>query len=141
MMRNLIVLGCSALLAIALGATSYAGAVVDTDSDGVADTADNCDEIPNAAGGATDNCDAQEDDDADGFGNTCDTDVNQDLTTSIADVSATLAESKLGSPNLAMDFNCDEAVSVADISRALADSKIPASPGPACDNPIAVPCP
>lgn len=141
-MRNLIVLGCSALLAVALGVTSYAGTAVDTDLDGVLDPVDNCDIDTN--GPAAGPCFAQEDVDGDGFGNACDADVNGDLAVSILDVSLVLAESKVAPPqNLAMDFNCDTAVSIADVASALADSKNPLRqvPGPSCDHPVGVPCP
>jgi hypothetical protein len=139
MMRNLIVLGCSALLAIALGLTSYAGAVVDTDSDGVGDPTDNCD--IDANGPLLGSCSAQEDGDADGFGNACDTDTNNNGASDLGDVSDTLAQSKAGGTLLNYDFDCDGATSLGDVSVVLADSKLGKVPGPSCDNPVGTPCP
>lgn len=140
MMRNLIVLGCSALLAIALGVTSYAGSSVpDTDLDGVGDTSDNCETTPNGPSGGT--CSLQQDVNGDGFGNACDTDVNNNGATDLPDVSATLTASKTGGTNLVYDYDCDGAAALPDVSKALADSKAGKVPGPACSNPPGVGCP
>ena len=103
MTRNLIVLGCSALLAMALGLTSYAGVGVDFDSDGVLDDTDNCDETAN--GPLAGVCMAQQDGDNDGFGNACDTDNDNSGQTTLADVSATLAESKIGGTDSNYDYD------------------------------------
>jgi hypothetical protein len=139
MTRNLIVLGCSALLAIALGTTTYAGTDPDTDSDGVNDSMDNCDVNPN--GPLLGDCTAQEDGDSDGFGNACDTDTNQAGQTDLGDVSTTLAQSKIGGTILNYDFDCDGVTALPDVSKALADSKIGKIPGPSCDHPSGTPCP
>lgn len=139
MMRNLIVLGCSALLAIALGATSYAGAAIDTDSDGVNDPIDNCD--IDANGPSLGDCTAQEDGDSDGFGNACDTDTDNDGSTGLPDVFDTLAESKVGGTLPNYDFDCDGSTGLPDVFKALADSKIGKVPGPSCDHPVGTPCP
>ena len=139
MMRNLIVLGCSALLAIALGVTSYAGTAPDTDLDGVVDPSDNCDIDPN--GPLLGACSAQEDGDADGFGNACDTDTNNNGQTDLTDVSNTLAESKISGTILNFDFNCNGQTDLSDVSKVLADSKVSKLPGPSCGHPAGTPCP
>jgi hypothetical protein len=138
-MRNLIVLGCSALLALALGLTSYAGSAVDTDLDGVDDLIDNCWLDPNGPSG--DNCATQQDGDGDGYGNACDTDVDNNGGTNLADVSATLTQSKAGGTLLNFDFDCNGGTNLSDVSVALSDSKAGAIPGPACGNPFGTPCP
>lgn len=139
MMRNLIVLGCSAVLAVALGLTSYAGSVVDTDLDGIADPSDNCTIDEN--GPLLGACTAQQDGDGDGFGNACDTDTANVGATSLGDVSATLSQSKIGGTLLVYDYDCDGGVSLGDVSKALADSKIGKVPGPSCGHPAGTPCP
>lgn len=139
MMRNLIVLGGSALLAIALGVSGYAGTAVDTDLDGVVDASDNCTIDPN--GPLLGTCTAQEDGDADGYGNSCDTDTDNDGATGLPDVFDTLAESKIGGTLLNYDFDCDGATGLPDVFAALADSKIGKIPGPSCDQPAGTPCP
>jgi hypothetical protein len=140
MKRNPIVLGCSALLAVALGLTSYAGFNGGSaDGDGVPDGIDNCRVDPNGPlGGA---CSAQEDGDGDGFGNACDTDTNNAGQTDLGDVSATLAQSKIGGTILNYDFDCDGVTALPDVSKALADSKVGKIPGPSCDHPSGTPCP
>jgi len=139
MMRNLIVLGGSALLAIALGVSGYAGSAVDTDLDGVVDPSDNCTIDPN--GPLLGACTAQEDGDSDGYGNACDTDTDNDGATGLPDVFDTLAESKIGGTLLNYDFDCDGATGLPDVFAALADSKIGKIPGPSCDQPSGTPCP
>jgi hypothetical protein len=121
MKRNLMVLGCSAFLAVALALTSYAK-TFDTDLDGVPDQTDNCDVDPN--GPSLGDCAAQEDGDGDGFGNACDTDTNQAGQTDLGDVSATLSQSKIGGTILNFDFDCDGVTALPDVSKALADSKV-----------------
>jgi hypothetical protein len=139
MMRNLIVLGCSALLAIALGLTSYAGTAVDTDSDGVLDPVDNCTVNPN--GPLLGACSAQQDGDGDGFGNSCDTDVDNNNATNSTDVSLTLTQAKAGGTLLNYDFDCNGSTNSTDVSTVLAASKAGAIPGPSCDHPVGTPCP
>ena len=140
MMRNLIVLGCSGLLAVALSLTSYAGPPGgDIDVDGVPDLMDNCTVDPNGPDlGA---CSLQEDGDGDGFGNACDTDTDNDNVTGLTDVSKTLSLSKIGSTILNYDYDCDGVTGLTDVSRALADSKVAKIPGPSCDHPSGTPCP
>jgi hypothetical protein len=138
MMRNLIVLGCTAALAVALGLTSYAG-VNGGDGDGVPFQIDNCTNDPN--GPLLGDCSAQEDGDGDGFGNACDTDTNNAGQTDLGDVSATLAQSKIGGTILNYDFDCDGVTALPDVSKALADSKIGKIPGPSCGHPVGTPCP
>jgi hypothetical protein len=139
MMRNLIVLGCSAVLAVALGLTSYAGGVDPGDGDGVPSPLDNCTVDPN--GPLLGTCAAQEDGDGDVFGNACDTDTDNDGQTALADVSDTLDQSKIGGTILNYDFDCDGVTALPDVSKALADSKIGKIPGPSCGHPSGTPCP
>jgi hypothetical protein len=141
MMRNLIVLGCSALLAVALGLTSYAGTSPDTDSDGLADNVDNCDVIPNGPLSFVGLCNNQQDGDSDGFGNGCDTDTNNNGATDLTDVSNTLSQAKSGGTLLNYDFDCNGATSLGDVSVALADATAGAQPGPSCEHPLGTPCP
>lgn len=141
MMRNAIVLACSLGLALVLGlaGSGSAGTTSSCDDDGVPDAIDNCTCEPN--GPLDGACSAQEDGDGDGHGNACDTDTNNNGATDLADVSATLAESKAGGTLLNFDFDCDGATSLSDVSKALADSKIGKVPGPSCGNPSGTPCP
>jgi hypothetical protein len=138
MKRNLMILGCSAFLAVALALTSYAK-TPDTDLDGVPDQTDYCDVDPNGPSGGA--CSAQEDGDGDGFGNACDTDTNNAGQTDLGDVSTTLAQSKIGGTILNYDFDCDGVTALPDVSKALADSKVGKIPGPSCDHPSGTPCP
>jgi len=67
------------LLAAGIPFGTLAGPALDTDSDTIPDTADNCDLVPNAAAGQpvgalVSQCDT----DQDGYGNACDPDVNND---------------------------------------------------------------
>jgi hypothetical protein len=139
MMRNLIVLGCSAVLAVALGLTSYAGSAVDTDLDGIVDPSDNCTIDQNGPGGG--DCDAQQDGDNDGYGNACDTDTDNNGTTDLNDVNVTLAQSKLGGTLLTYDYDCNGQTDLNDVLKALGDSKIGKVPGPSCGHPSGTPCP
>jgi hypothetical protein len=139
MMRNLIVLGCSAVLAVALGLTSYAGSAVDTDLDGIVDPSDNCTIDQNGPLGG--DCDAQQDGDNDGYGNACDTDTDNNGTTDLNDVNVTLAQSKLGGTLLTYDYDCNGQTDLNDVLKALGDSKIGKVPGPSCGHPSGTPCP
>jgi hypothetical protein len=139
MMRNLIVLGCSALLALALGLTSYAGSAPDTDADGVVDPIDNCDINPNGPAGGS--CNAQQDGDNDGFGNACDTDTNNNGQTDLTDVFNTLTAAQASSTLLNYDFNCNGQVDLSDVFLALGDAQASKVPGPSCDHPSGTPCP
>jgi hypothetical protein len=139
MMRNLIVLGCSALLALALGVTSYGGTAVDTDADGVVDPVDNCRVDPNGPNGGA--CMAQQDGDGDGFGNGCDTDINNNGQTDLSDVNATLTAAGASSTDLTFDFNCNGQADLSDVTTALVDAGASAVPGPSCSHPNGTPCP
>ena len=67
------------LLAAGIPFGTLAGPVLDTDSDTVPDSADNCDLVPNGAvGEPVGSLFAQCDTDQDGYGNACDADVNND---------------------------------------------------------------
>jgi len=131
MKRNLIVIGCAAMLAFGLSFGSFAGSSPDSDSDGVPDAFDNCVNVPNGPLAATGLCDAQEDADLDGYGNPCDTDVNNDGGTGLDDVNITLAAAAAGagagSPS---DINCDTGVGLDDVNDVLAGAAAAATPGP-----------
>ena len=131
----------AAVLAVAVGLTSYAGSSVDTDSDGVFDSVDNCDVDPNGPMLGTAFCVAQEDGDGDGFGNPCDTDTNNNGQTDLGDVADTLTQSKVGGTLLNYDFDCDGVTALPDVAKALGDSKAGKIPGPSCEHPVGTPCP
>ena len=138
MMRNLIVLGCSAFLALALSLTSYGGILIDTDLDGVADEDDVCRVDPDGPDlGACD----QDDADGDGYGNACDTDTNNNNQTDTTDVLDTLAASNASSTVANFDFNCNGQADTNDVLKALADSNASKLPGPSCLHPSGTPCP
>jgi hypothetical protein len=87
----------------------------DTDSDGIADSIDNCIEIPNGtlipdAGG-----NSQRDTDSDGFGNICDPDFNQNNIVDPVDFSQ--LKSALGSVSANEDLNGNGVVDPSDFSR------------------------
>jgi len=130
MMRSVVVLGCAALLAIGLSVTSFAGSIVDADSDGVPDSFDNCSVVANGPLASTNSCNGQEDGDLDGYGNPCDTDTDNDGATSLADVSATFSAAAVASTDPNFDFDCDGAASLADVSRVFSDAAVAAVPGP-----------
>ena len=145
MTRNLIVLACAGLLALAVSISGFAGIPPDQDGDGVADTNDNCLTYMNGPLGqelATPNCDAQEDGDPDGYGSPCDTDTNNDGGTGLDDVAAVFAQSVIVGTNPVYDFNCDLGTGLDDVARVFADSVAVQTPGPsgkACAG--TVPCP
>lgn len=131
MKRNVLILGCAALLALGMSMVSIAGSITDADSDGVPDSFDNCINVANGPLAATGSCNGQEDDaNPDGYGQACDTDTNNDGATALGDVSATLAAAKAASANPTFDFNCDGAAALSDVSKALADAKVSKAPGP-----------
>jgi hypothetical protein len=89
-------------------------AATDTDSDGIADGADNCKLIPNGnlipdAGGHS-----QLDTDGDGYGNACDADLNNDAIVNFADLA--LFRQKFGTNDPNTDFNGDGIVNFADLA-------------------------
>ena len=118
MTRNLIVIGCAALLAFGLSFGSFAGASPDTDGDGVPDSFDNCTTIANGPSASTGDCNSQEDVGADGYGNPCDVDLNNDGFNGLNDVNTMLGSLNATGPNVA-DTNCDEFVGLNDVNTAL----------------------
>lgn len=112
MMRRVVILGCTALLATGLALVSFAGSITDADSDGVPDQYDNCTTRPNGplAGG----CNDQRDSDGDGYGNACDADYDQDGTTGGTDFGAFGAAfgANPASPNWNpnVDHDCDDVI-------------------------------
>lgn len=143
MMRNLIVLICAGLLAVGLSFSSFAGSVVDADSDGIPDQYDNCTGLANGplAPAAVPDCDSQLDSDLDGYGNACDTDSTQDGSTLADDLSDVLLNFG-ATGNVPQDHTCDGAVLANDLSRVLLT--FGASPGPsglACADPTGATAP
>lgn len=142
MMRNLIVLGCAALLAIGLSFTAYSGAPPDTDSDGSTDPNDNCVLVTNSVLLSTGSCNSQEDGDSDGYGNPCDHDVNNDGAAGLDDLNFTFLEQKSVGTDPNYDFNCDGATGLDDVVavfQAQAAVLVPGPSGLACAG--TVPCP
>jgi len=125
MKRNLVVIGCSALLAFGLSFGSFAGSSPDGDSDGVPDAYDNCTTTPNGPLAGTGSCNSQEDANLDGYGNPCDADLNNDGATGLDDIAALLLQ--LNQPGDG-DMNCDGAVGLDDAATALGTLNQP--PGP-----------
>ncbi len=138
MTRNLIVLGCAALLALAVSISGFAGPVDDTDNDGIPDNQDNCVVVPNGPLLGTGSCVAQEDADMDGYGNPCDLDVNNNGAVDLIDLSNNfLTQGAIGT---AHDYNCNGAVDLLDLSESfLRQGEIPGPSGLACAGTI--PCP
>jgi hypothetical protein len=128
MTRNLIVLGCAALLAFGLSFGSFAGSSPDSDSDGVPDAFDNCSSTANGPLAATPAlCNAQQDFDVDGYGQACDPDVNNDGGVGLDDVNDVLGAQGSGAGN-ASDLNCDGGVGLDDANIVLGSQG--ATPGP-----------
>lgn len=131
MKRNLITLGCAALLALGLSMGSFAGSVTDSDSDGVPDSFDNCVNTANGPLASTGACNGQEDGlIVDGFGQACDSDTNDNLATDLSDVSATFAAASVASGNPTFDYNCNGAADLGDVAKAFGDASVNAVPGP-----------
>ena len=107
MTRNLIVIGCAALLAFGLSFGSFAGSSPDSDSDGVPDAFDNCTTVGNGPLAATGSCNAQEDYDLDGYGQPCDSDINNDGFNGLDDVNLMLGQLGNGDPSATGNLNCD----------------------------------
>jgi len=125
MTRNLIVIGCAALLAFGLSFGSFAGSSPDSDSDGVPDAFDNCINTPNGPLASTGSCNSQEDQAGDGYGQPCDSDLNDDGATGVDDLG--IMVTGLNAPGVG-DLNCDGAVGVDDIGVAVTNLNQP--PGP-----------
>ncbi|MFK8017318.1 MAG: Ig-like domain-containing protein [Gammaproteobacteria bacterium] len=90
---------------------------VDTDGDGVADSADNCIVLSNAA---------QRDTDNDGIGNACDADFNQDCTVNVLDLG--FLRSVFFSDDPDADLNGDGVVAITDLG--ILRSQFFSTPGP-----------
>ena len=82
----------------------FGSGAVDGDSDGIADTVDNCSTVANPD---------QRDTNADGFGNLCDPDLNNDLTVNVVDLG--LLRTVFFSDDPDADFNGDGVVNVSDL--------------------------
>jgi len=129
MKRNLVVIGCAALLAFGLSFGSFAGSSPDGDSDGVPDAFDNCTTVPNGPLLATGSCNSQEDwssPTTDGYGQPCDADINDDGGVGLDDVGDILTNLNTAYPP--GDLNCDGGVGLDDAGTALAVLNDP--PGP-----------
>jgi hypothetical protein len=141
MIRNLIVLGCTALLTIGLSFGAFAGAAPDSDADGVPDAYDNCVNDQNGPAASTyPGCSGQQDYAGNGYGQPCDQDVNHDGAVGLDDVGDVLAA--LGSAgNSDSDFNCDDGTGLDDLGiilNALGDT--PGPSGLVCAAPSATNC-
>ena len=130
MVRNLLVLGCAALLALGLSFGSFAGSITDADGDGVPDIYDNCVTTANGPLAATDSCDAQEDGDLDGYGNPCDYDTNNDGGTGLDDLGFYIDNVAIVSTNPVFDNNCDGGAGLDDLGFAIDNSAVVTIPGP-----------
>ena len=87
-----------------LGQQSTDACTVDTDGDGVTDSADNCTLVANAD---------QRDTNGDGFGNVCDADLNNDGIVNVVDLGQLRAV--FFTANADADFNGDGVVNVVDL--------------------------
>jgi len=128
MTRNLIVLGCAALLAFGLSFGSFAGSSPDSDGDGVPDAFDNCSSTANGPLDADPAaCNSQQDYDLDGYGQPCDADINNDGGVGLDDVNAVLGAQGAGA-GAPSDLNCDGGVGLDDANVVLGSQG--ATPGP-----------
>jgi hypothetical protein len=103
------------LFALGLAFSATAGSVVDTDSDSVPDTFDNCSSLGNGPADGSN----QVDSDQDGYGNACDADYNQDTFVNTGDFSTFLA-SFTGTFDPDTDHDGDGFCTVGDFSTFLA---------------------
>jgi len=127
-MRNLIILGCAALLAIGLSAASFAGSIVDADNDGVPDDFDNCVSLPNGPLALDPAGCGQTDGDQDGFGNACDADLTNNNIVDLPDISGVLGALGTVGPGQAEDLTCNDVIDLPDLSAVL--GALGGSPGP-----------
>lgn len=141
MIKNLIVLGCTALLTIGLSFGAFAGAAPDSDADGVPDAYDNCQNTQNGpAASVYAGCAGQQDYLGNGYGQPCDQDVNQDGAAGLDDVGIVINALGAGA-NDKSDFNCDGGVGLDDLGimlNALGNASGPS--GLSCAAPSATNC-
>ncbi|MBW2230532.1 MAG: hypothetical protein JRG92_10885 [Deltaproteobacteria bacterium] len=136
MIRNLIVLGCTMLLAFGLSLGAFAGSVSDADGDGVPDEFDNCVDVQNGPLGGT--CAQGDDADNDGYGNPCDFDYNNNGVVDPVDLGDNVLAQGSGDP--VIDTNCNGVVDPVDLGdQVLAQGSGPGPSGLACAG--TVPCP
>lgn len=141
---NLVALGCAFLLALGLASVSFAGSIIDADSDGVPDSFDVCRVIPNGplSPGPL-GCPGQNDADQDGYGILCDPDLNNNNIVDLGDLGVLLP--KLGSVNPAdlatIDQNCNGIIDLGDLGIILPQlgNTPPGDSGLSCAGTI--PCP
>lgn len=141
MIRNLIVLGCTALLTIGLSFGAFAGAAPDSDADGVPDAYDNCVNDQNGPAASTyPGCSGQQDYAGNGYGQPCDQDVNHDGAVGLDDVGDVLSALGTGGASDS-DFNCDDGTGLDDLGIIL--NALGGTPGPSglvCAAPSATGC-
>lgn len=125
MKLKLIVL--SSIFALGFAFNANAGAVTDTDSDLVPDVFDNCSTLANGPNDDSNQVDSNQD----GYGNACDTDYNNDGSTTTLDFT-TFFDSFTGTtPTPDTDHNGDSATTTLDFSTFFAAfSAPPGAPGP-----------
>jgi hypothetical protein len=142
MIRNLIVLGCTALLTIGLSFGAFAGAAPDSDADGVPDAYDNCIDTQNGPTASLyPGCAGQQDYAGNGYGQPCDQDVNHDGAVGLDDVGDVLTALGTGGAALDADFNCDGGVGLDDLGDILnALSNTPGPSGLVCAGPSSTGC-
>lgn len=139
-MRNLIILGCAALLAFGLSMGAFAGSLVDADGDGVPDGVDNCVDVANGPLSDPIGCGVQFDVDSDGYGNACDADVSQNGVVGLEDLGAILTD--FNGSNPITDITCNGVVGLEDLGRVLStfnasppgNSGLPCAGTPGCTN-------
>jgi hypothetical protein len=114
------------LFAFGLAFNANAGAVADADSDLVPDGFDNCSARANGPNDPSNQVDA----DQDGYGNACDSDYNDDGSTTTLDFPTFLDAFTGAVPDAQTDHNGDGATTTLDFTRFLNDFTGLASPGP-----------
>ena len=115
--------GTLLLMTMLMATTAQAGAVIDSDSDLVPDSFDNCSQLSNGPNDLNN----QVDTDTDGYGNACDADVNNDCVINFQDVS-TVGGLFLQTGDLDADFNGDQVVNFIDFG--VVTSAFLETPGP-----------
>ena len=115
---------CAVLLSFGLAFFAGAGSPPDADSDGVADSLDNCTLDPN--GPDLGSCSAQENADGDRNGDACDADFDNDNIVAGPDYAYLL--SVFGTADAEADMDCDGVVAGSDFANLLSRFGLP--PGP-----------